>query len=72
MSMIRSFRVFNLMCLQQLRRRDDLSPLTDPTWIAQVLSQMPSQVAQQEGAGTRWRGLGTHLEVSLLNGANAP
>jgi len=49
-----------------LPKRDDLTPLTDPMWIAKVLTEFPSSVTQKEGAGTGWRGLGTKLEVAEL------
>ncbi|KAF8622075.1 hypothetical protein AX15_007220 [Amanita polypyramis BW_CC] len=44
-----------------LPKRDDLTPLTDPTWIAQVLSEMPPR-----DDNTGWRGLGTNVEVAEL------
>lgn len=53
--------------LQQLPKRDDLTPLTDATFIAKVLTDMPSHVSQQEGANTRWRGLGTKIGIGQLN-----
>ncbi|KAI0686002.1 type 2A phosphatase activator TIP41 [Cytidiella melzeri] len=49
-----------------LQRRDDLTPLTDPMWIAKVLSDLPAEVSQGEGARTGWRGLGTSTEVATL------
>ncbi|KAJ7167603.1 type 2A phosphatase activator TIP41 [Mycena filopes] len=49
-----------------LPRRDDLTPLTDPNFIAKVLTGMPRRAAQEEGAGTRWRGMGTRVEVAVL------
>ncbi|KAJ7228238.1 TIP41-like family-domain-containing protein [Mycena pura] len=49
-----------------LPRRDDLSPLTDSNYIAKVLTGMPLQSSQKDGAGTAWRGLGTTLEVAVL------
>ncbi|KAJ7741008.1 type 2A phosphatase activator TIP41 [Mycena metata] len=49
-----------------LPRRDDLTPLTDPNFIAKVLMGMPRHAAQEEGAGTRWRGMGTRVEVAVL------
>ncbi|EIN10995.1 type 2A phosphatase activator TIP41 [Punctularia strigosozonata HHB-11173 SS5] len=51
---------------RQLSRRDDLTPLTDPNWVGHVLSGMPSDASQRQGAGTGWRGLGTRTEVALL------
>ena len=48
-------------------KRDDLTPLTDPNWIAKILSDMPSEISQQAGAGTKWRGLGTRTEVAVLS-----
>ncbi|KAF8239060.1 TIP41-domain-containing protein [Tricholoma matsutake] len=51
---------------RQLPKRDDLTPLTDPTFIAKVLTGLPSRVLQKEGANTRWRGLGTKVEVAVL------
>ncbi|KAJ7498482.1 TIP41-like family-domain-containing protein [Mycena latifolia] len=50
-----------------LPRRDDLTPLTDPTFIAKVLTGMPRHASQQDGAKTGWRGLGTKLQVAVLN-----
>ena len=52
--------------MQQLPKRDDLTPMTDPTWVAKVLSGMPSHVAQETGAGTGWRGLGTRVDIDVL------
>ncbi|KII95255.1 hypothetical protein PLICRDRAFT_169924 [Plicaturopsis crispa FD-325 SS-3] len=49
-----------------LPRRDDLTPLTDPNFIAKTLTEMPSHATQKDGAGTRWRGLGTTREVIVL------
>jgi type 2A phosphatase activator TIP41 len=56
-----------LFPLQALPRRDDLTPLTDPNFIAKVLTSMPREASQQDGANTGWRGLGTRLEVAVLN-----
>ncbi|KAI0832681.1 type 2A phosphatase activator TIP41 [Trametes gibbosa] len=50
----------------RLPKRDDLTPLTDPMWIAKVLSEIPPEISQEIGAGTRWRGLGTKIEVAML------
>ncbi|KAI6163269.1 TIP41-like family-domain-containing protein [Pisolithus thermaeus] len=52
---------------RQLPRRNDLTPLTDANWIAKVLSEMPVEATQKAGAGTKWRGLRTKLEVAVLN-----
>lgn len=49
-----------------LPKRDDFSPMTDPIWVAKVLTEMPSAKSQKTGAGTGWRGLGTNLEVAIL------
>ncbi|KAF9450659.1 TIP41-domain-containing protein [Macrolepiota fuliginosa MF-IS2] len=49
-----------------LPKRNDLTPLTDPTWIAKILTDFPVSVSQGEGAKTGWRGLGTHYEVAIL------
>lgn len=51
---------------QQLQRRDDLTPLTDPMWIAKALSEMPPHATQEIGAGTGWCGMGTKVEVTIL------
>ena len=51
---------------QHLPKRDDKTPLTDPTWIAQILTGLPKRVSQSEGAGTGWRGMGTRREVLVL------
>ncbi|TFK94222.1 type 2A phosphatase activator TIP41 [Polyporus arcularius HHB13444] len=50
----------------RLPKRDDLTPLTDPMWIAKVLTEMPSEITQEVGAGTRWKGLGSRVEVAML------
>jgi type 2A phosphatase activator TIP41 len=42
-------------------------PLTDPMFIANVLTNLPSRTSQEEGASTRWRGLGTKTEIILLD-----
>jgi type 2A phosphatase activator TIP41 len=49
-----------------LAKKNDLSPLTDPSFVAKTLADLPPQISQEEGAGTRWRGMGTKLEVSIL------
>ncbi|KAM5534841.1 hypothetical protein V8D89_011557 [Ganoderma adspersum] len=49
-----------------LSKQDDLTPLTDPMWIAKILSDMPSEISQEVGAGTKWRGLGTKVDVATL------
>ncbi|TCD69234.1 hypothetical protein EIP91_008337 [Steccherinum ochraceum] len=49
-----------------LPKRDDLTHLTDPMWIAKVLTELPSAVTQTQGAGTKWKGMGTRLEVAVL------
>jgi len=51
---------------RRLPKRDDLTPLTDATWIAKVLNDMPSEVSQQAGAGTKWKGMGTRVHVAVL------
>ncbi|KAF5363838.1 hypothetical protein D9756_000235 [Leucocoprinus leucothites] len=51
---------------RSLPKRNDLTPLTDPTWIAKVLSDLPNSVSQGEGAKTGWRGLGTRREIITL------
>ncbi|KAG8988531.1 hypothetical protein FRB90_002693 [Tulasnella sp. 427] len=47
---------------------NDLTPLTDANFIAQVLTQLPKSVSQNQRAkgGTGWRGLGTRVEVCHL------
>lgn len=47
---------------QRLPKRDDLTPLTDPTWISKILSETSN--SQSTGANTRWRGLGTKVEYA--------
>lgn len=59
-----------LMLEQHLQRRNDLTPLTDPTWIAGILSKLPAEAAQKTGAGTGWRGLSTKVEVLDLKPAS--
>jgi len=52
--------------IQQLPRRDDLTLLTDPMFIAKVLTGFPKQLSQQDGANTGWRGLGEKIDVVVL------
>ncbi|KAG6910764.1 hypothetical protein DXG01_007651 [Tephrocybe rancida] len=52
---------------RQLPKRDDLTPLTDPTFIAKVLTGLPSHVSQQEGAKTGWRELKRKVELAVLD-----
>ncbi|KAF5387748.1 hypothetical protein D9615_000686 [Tricholomella constricta] len=51
---------------RQLPKRDDMTPLTDPNFVAKVLTGLPTEVSQKEGANTRWRGLGGKIEVAHL------
>ncbi|CCM00181.1 uncharacterized protein FIBRA_02209 [Fibroporia radiculosa] len=51
---------------RRVPKRDDLTPLTDVTWITKILTEMPAEVSQKTGAGTKWRGLGTRVEISVL------
>ncbi|KAF8165638.1 type 2A phosphatase activator TIP41 [Crassisporium funariophilum] len=51
---------------RQLPRRDDMTPLTDPNFIGKILSEMPKEASQKEGAKTGWRGLGSKTEVAIL------
>ncbi|KAJ3932178.1 MAG: type 2A phosphatase activator TIP41 [Lentinula lateritia] len=44
----------------RLPKRDDLTPLTDPLFIAKILSELPQ--SRTTGAGTGWRGLGKKCE----------
>ncbi|KAG6845424.1 hypothetical protein H0H87_009331 [Tephrocybe sp. NHM501043] len=52
---------------RQLPRRDDLTPLTDPTFIAKVLTGLPTEASQREGANTGWRELRRKVEIGVLN-----
>jgi len=45
----------------------DLSPLTDPQFVARVLTTSPVEKTQKEGAQTGWRGLGSTYEVLELS-----
>ncbi|PSR93800.1 hypothetical protein PHLCEN_2v4695 [Hermanssonia centrifuga] len=56
----------HLLVRIRLHRRDDLTPLTDPMWIAKALTDLPPEATQTSGAGTKWRGLGTKLDVATL------
>ncbi|KAF9480673.1 type 2A phosphatase activator TIP41 [Pholiota conissans] len=51
---------------RHLHKQDDLSPLTDPTFVAKILSELPKSVSQRDGAKTRWRGLGTKTQIAVL------
>ncbi|KAH8830276.1 type 2A phosphatase activator TIP41 [Flagelloscypha sp. PMI_526] len=49
---------------QHLPTRYDLTPLTDPGFIANILTNTLSpSLTQQRGAGTKWRGMGKKVEV---------
>ncbi|KAH9943208.1 type 2A phosphatase activator TIP41 [Epithele typhae] len=50
----------------RLPTRDDLTPLTDPMWISKILSEIPNEISQEIGAGTKWKGLRTSTEVATL------
>ncbi|KAJ3836444.1 type 2A phosphatase activator TIP41 [Lentinula raphanica] len=50
----------------RLPKRDDLTPLTDPLFIAKILSELPQ--SQTTGAGTGWRGLGKKCEWMRIGG----
>ena len=43
-----------------------MTPLTDPNFIAKILSDLPKYITQKEGANTGWRGLGSKIEVAVL------
>ncbi|KAJ2929228.1 hypothetical protein H1R20_g7865, partial [Candolleomyces eurysporus] len=49
-----------------LPMRDDLTPLTDPSFIAKALTEMPPRLSQGEGGKTGWRALGTRREITEL------
>jgi len=49
-----------------LPKRDDFTPMTDPMWVGKILTSLPVKITQKSGAGTNWRGLGTKLEVAVL------
>ncbi|KAF8914254.1 type 2A phosphatase activator TIP41 [Gymnopilus junonius] len=56
---------------RHLPKRDDMTPLTDPTFIAKVLTELPKHVSQKEGAKTGWRGLGSRIEIATLTWGKA-
>ena len=65
--LIMAYKIPLLLALaQHLPKRDDMTPLTDPTFIAKVLTEMPKHVSQKEGAKTGWRGLGSKTEIAIL------
>ena len=43
-----------------------MTPLTDPNFIAKILSDLPKYISQKEGAKTGWRGLESKSEVAVL------
>ncbi|PPQ79507.1 hypothetical protein CVT25_003388 [Psilocybe cyanescens] len=51
---------------RHLPKREDMTPLTDPTFIAKILTELPKHISQREGAKTGWRGLGSRVEVANL------
>lgn len=54
------------MVIKHLPRRDDQSPLTDPNFIAKILTELPKHTSQREGAKTGWRGLGNKVHIAKL------
>ncbi|KAG6891687.1 hypothetical protein C0992_010090 [Termitomyces sp. T32_za158] len=52
---------------RHLPRRDDLTPLTDPAFIAKILTSLSTEVSQKEGANTGWRELKRNVEIGILN-----
>ncbi|EUC66537.1 type 2A phosphatase activator TIP41 [Rhizoctonia solani AG-3 Rhs1AP] len=48
---------------------EDLSPLTDPQWIARMLASMPVSATMDKSSrrSTGWKGLGTRVEVLDLS-----
>ncbi|KAJ1308905.1 hypothetical protein OPQ81_004590 [Rhizoctonia solani] len=48
---------------------EDLSPLTDPQWIARMLASMPGSSTMDKSSrrSTGWKGLGTQIEVLDLS-----
>ncbi|QRV73012.1 Type 2A phosphatase-associated protein 41 [Ceratobasidium sp. AG-Ba] len=54
---------------QLLPNPEDLTPLTDPQWIARMLASLPESMTMDKSGkrGTGWKGLGTRIEVLELN-----
>ncbi|KAG5719918.1 TIP41-like protein [Termitomyces sp. T112] len=52
---------------RHLPKRDDLTPLTDPTFIAKILTDLPTEVSQNEGANTGWRELKRNVKIGILS-----
>ncbi|KNZ76035.1 TIP41-like protein [Termitomyces sp. J132] len=52
---------------RHLPKRDDLTPLTDPTFIAKTLTDLPTEVSQNEGANTGWRELKRNVKIGILS-----
>ncbi|KJA29727.1 hypothetical protein HYPSUDRAFT_31711 [Hypholoma sublateritium FD-334 SS-4] len=52
---------------RRLPRYDDMTPLTDPAFIAKILSELPKTTTQKNGAQTGWRGMGNKKEVAKLD-----
>ncbi|KAG6861861.1 hypothetical protein C0995_011158 [Termitomyces sp. Mi166 len=52
---------------RHLPKRDDLTPLTDPTFIARILTSLPTEASQKEGANTGWRELKRNVEIGILS-----
>jgi len=52
----------------------DLSPLTDPNFVHNVLTSLPKSTTQdpKRVGGTGWRGLGTKVEVLYLDTSDPP
>ncbi|KAG8697417.1 hypothetical protein FRC08_006541 [Ceratobasidium sp. 394] len=54
---------------QLLPNPEDLTPLTDPQWIARMLASLPESMTMDKSGkrGTGWKGLGTRVEVLELD-----
>ncbi|KIM58769.1 hypothetical protein SCLCIDRAFT_127483 [Scleroderma citrinum Foug A] len=52
---------------RRLPKRNDLNPLTDANWIANILTEISSETTRKLEAGTKWRGLRTKIEVAMLD-----
>ncbi|GJJ07201.1 hypothetical protein Clacol_001401 [Clathrus columnatus] len=52
---------------RQLPSKTDLSPLIDPNYVAKSLTNLPEELSQGSGAGTGWRGLGSRIDISIID-----
>ncbi|KAG9128273.1 hypothetical protein FRC07_001914 [Ceratobasidium sp. 392] len=67
--LLHSLEAYSLPFAQLLPNPEDLTPLTDPQWIARMLASLPESLTMDKFGkrSTGWKGLGTRVEVLELD-----